>query len=311
MIELEFGLSLRRLDSVAALARQAEAQGYDYVCAGEHVFFHGPTGNGLITLAAAAGATEHIRLMSTITLLPLYPAALLAKQVAALDVISGGRFNLGVGAGGEYPKEFEACGVSVKERGSKTDEALEVMLRLWREDKVEFAGRFNQLSGVTLTPKPVQTPNPPIWVAGRSKAAMRRCAQFGDGWLPYMYTPEMLSESLVTINAQRDKYQRETSLKPGLFIFCCIHEDRERALEMANHRLSLQYNQDFSSLVDKYALAGNPDDCIARLREYADAGARTVILGAACPQNYTEENERLMAEYVLPAFKSGKSGVVI
>ncbi|MDH3645009.1 MAG: LLM class flavin-dependent oxidoreductase, partial [Gammaproteobacteria bacterium] len=95
MSELNFGIGLRRLDDVAANAREAEALGYDFLSTGEHVFFYGPTGNGLISLAAAAGATETIRLMSTITLVPLYPAALLAKLVASLDVVSKGRFNLG------------------------------------------------------------------------------------------------------------------------------------------------------------------------------------------------------------------------
>ena len=191
MSNVEFGIGLRRLDHVAADAREAEALGYEYVCTGEHVFFHGPVGNGLIALAAAAGATERIRMMSTITLAPLYPAALLAKQVATLDQVSGGRFSLGVGVGGEFPKEFEACGVPVGQRGARTDESLDILGRLCGEDNLRYEGRFNTLSGVTLGPKPVQQPHPPIWISGRSEAAMRRCARFGTGWLPYMYTPEV------------------------------------------------------------------------------------------------------------------------
>ena len=149
MANLEFGISLSRLDDVAAEAQTAEALGYDYVTSGEHVFFHGPTGNGLMSLAAAAGATKRIKLLSSITLVPLYPAALLAKQTAALDVLSSGRFNLGVGVGGEFPSEFEACGVPVGERGARTNEALDVITRLWTEDNVSFDGRFTTLSGST------------------------------------------------------------------------------------------------------------------------------------------------------------------
>ena len=147
MSEIEFGIGFRRLDEIAAEARKAESLGYQFITTGEHVFFHGPTGNGLISLAAAAGATEHIKLMSSITLVPLYPPALLAKQVAALDMVSNGRFNLGVGVGGEYAKEFEACGVPVNERGARTNEALHVMQRLWTEDDVSFDGKFTKLSG--------------------------------------------------------------------------------------------------------------------------------------------------------------------
>ncbi len=134
--------------------------------------------------------------MSTIVLVPLYAPALLAKQVTALDLVSGGCFHLGVGVGGEFAPEFEACGVSVKERGARTDEALDVLTRLWTEEEVHFEGRFTRLPGVSLDPQPVRKPHPPIWVAGRREAAMKRCARFGDGWLPYMYTPEMLAETV-------------------------------------------------------------------------------------------------------------------
>ena len=126
MENVQFGIGLRHLTTIAKDAKNAEALGYEFLSTGEHVFFYGPVNNGLISLAAAAAVTTHIKLMSAITLVPLYPAALLAKQVTALDVISNGRFNLGVGVGGEFVKEFEACGVPVNERGARTNEALEV-----------------------------------------------------------------------------------------------------------------------------------------------------------------------------------------
>lgn len=305
MINVEFGIGLPRLDSIAESAQRAEALGYDFLSTGEHVFFHGPIGNGLISLAAAAGATTRIKLMSSITLVPLYPAALLTKLVTSLDVVSSGRFNLGVGVGGEFAREFEACGVPVEERGARTNESLELMLRLWAEDDVRFQGRFNTLSGVTLEPKPTQQPHPPIWISGRSQAAMRRCARFGTGWLPYMYTPEKLSESLAAIAAMGQECERSVPVKPGLFIFFAVHEDRDVAIKMAAERLSRQYNQDFSQLVHRYAIAGNPQDCLARLREYIDAGAATIILNSACPGHYTETNEAIMADQVVTVLKTG------
>ncbi len=303
MANIQLGIGLSDFDHIAENAQRAEQQGYDFVSTGEHVFFYGPIGNGLIALAAAAGATQHIKLMSTITLVPLYPAALLAKLVTTLDHVSHGRFHLGVGVGGEFAKEFEACGVPVNERGARTNETLEVMHKLWQEDEVTFAGRFTTLNGVTLAPKPIAQPQPPVWISGRSEAAMRRCARFGSGWLPYMYTPEQLSSSLQTIKAMSADYQRETLVEPGLFIFFVVHEDRDQAIEMATQRLSRQYNQDFSKLVHKYAIAGNPDDCAARLKEYIDAGASTIILNSATTAAYTATNEALMAQSVLPVVK--------
>ena len=303
MADIELGIGLSNFDNIAENAQRAEQLGYDFVSTGEHVFFYGPIGNGLIALAAAAGATSTIKLMSTITLVPLYPAALLTKLVTSLDTVSNGRFHLGVGVGGEFAKEFEACGVPVNERGARTNETLEVMHKLWAEDDVVFDGRFTTLGGVTLAPKPIQQPHPPIWISGRSEAAMRRCARFGTGWLPYMYTPEQLSSSLDTINTMSADYERTAPVRPGLFIFFVVHEDRDVAIDMATKRLSRQYNQDFSKLVHKYAIAGNPDDCAGRLQEYIDAGAGTIILNSATTAAYTDDNEALMAQAVLPVVK--------
>ena len=100
----------RGTDKTAEFARRAEELGFDYLGCGEHVMFHGPVGNTFISLSVAAGATQKIKLISSIVLLPLYPAALVAKMGSALDVASNGRYNFGVGIGGEFPKEFEACG---------------------------------------------------------------------------------------------------------------------------------------------------------------------------------------------------------
>ena len=302
--QVQFGLAMRRADQVAEQARAIEALGYDYATTGEHVFFHVPCANAFISLAVAAGATTTLKLMSTITLLPLYPAVLAAKQAAALDVASGGRFHMGIGVGGELPNEFEASGVPVSERGARTNEALEIMRRLFVEDDVHFEGEFNHLSGVTLEPKPSQKPSPPIWISGRKDAAWRRAARYGSGWLPYMYTPEMLAESNQRIAEYRAEESHDSPVDPGLFIFFCCHEDNSTAVEYANERLSKQYNQDFSSMIDKYAIAGDPDRCAERLREYIDAGARTVILSAASPMSYVETAESFMAQEVLPRFQA-------
>ena len=128
---ISFGTTLRSPSNVVKLAQQIEHLGFDVLGCGEHVSFHGDSANGFISLSVAAGVTKKIRLMSVVTLVPLYPAALLAKLGAALDVASGGRYTMGGGVGGEFPTEFMACGIPVKERGSRTDDALEVLTRVW------------------------------------------------------------------------------------------------------------------------------------------------------------------------------------
>jgi probable F420-dependent oxidoreductase len=303
MDRIEFGITLRPGADAAASAREAEARGFDFVAAGEHVFFSGPIDNGLIALAAAAAVTERIRLVSMVTLVPLYPAALLAKLTAGVDVASHGRFELGVGVGGEFAKEFEACGVPVEERGARTNEALELLLRLWTERDVHFEGRWNRLSGVTLEPPPVRKPHPPIWIAGRSEAAMRRAARFGDGWFPYFYTPEMLASSLARIAEHQSEIGREPRMNVGVDLFCTVHERRETALAMAAERLGPVYDQDFSKVISRYAVAGTPAECQARIREYIDAGARSLLIDSVCPEHYEEENWRRLLGEVLPVFR--------
>ncbi|HEY7007978.1 MAG TPA: LLM class flavin-dependent oxidoreductase, partial [Jatrophihabitantaceae bacterium] len=155
---------------VAAAARRAERDGFDAVACGEHIFFHGPVPNAFVSLAAAAGATQRIRLLSALTVLPVYPVALAAKLAATLDRVSGGRLDLGVGIGGEYPPEFDAVGVPVRERGRRTDEALELLGLLFRGEPVDYAGRYTTLRGQRLAPTPVQRPGPPVWIGGRREA---------------------------------------------------------------------------------------------------------------------------------------------
>src|SRR5216684_1610441 len=121
MAKIEFGTALPTVTGTAEFARKTEELGYDFLGCGEHVMFHGPVSNTFISLSVAAGVTKKIKLLSSIVLLPLYPAALVAKMGAALDVASGGRYNFGVGIGGEFPKEFEACGVPVNQRGARTN----------------------------------------------------------------------------------------------------------------------------------------------------------------------------------------------
>ena len=302
-MSIEFGMSLHSIDDAAGNARRLEDLGYDYAGCGEHVSFHGPTSNSFISLAAAAGATHRIRLISAIVLLPLYPATLAAKLAATLDVVSGGRYHMGIGIGGEMPREFEACGVPVTERGARVNEALPLIRRLLAGETVSAEGRFNTLHDVRLQPRAVQQPLP-IWVSGRKDAAMRRAARYGDGWMPYMYTPDMLADSLTKIRAWSIEAGRPAAaVNPSLFAFIACHADRAHALAMATAKLGAQYAQDFSKIADKYVIVGTPDDCQARLREYRDAGATTFFLSSACPDAYADENEALIAREVLPALR--------
>jgi probable F420-dependent oxidoreductase len=286
---------------LAAEARRAEQLGFDLLASGEHVFFHGPTSNAFLTLAAAAAVTERIRLLSALTILPLYPMALAAKMAATLDLISGGRFDLGVGVGGEYPPEFAASGVPVAGRGARTDEALAVMLRLLAGEQVTAEGSFGSVQGLRLEPPPVQQPHPPIWVGGRRTAATRRAGRFADVWMPYMVSPQSFARSLAEARTFAEQAGRPAaSLTGALFIWGSVDDDAERARREAVAFVSRVYNQDFGPLADRYLLHGDPDAVVARLAGYHAAGAETVIFCPACPPDRQADVTALFAEAVRP-----------
>jgi probable F420-dependent oxidoreductase len=263
-------------------ARWIEDAGFDQVSTGEHLFFYGPTSNSFVTLAAAAGATRRIRLLSALTIVPVYPPAILAKLVASLDQVSGGRFDFGVGVGGEYPKEFEAAGVDVKQRGARTDEALEVLEPLLAGEKLTHEGPFARIPGIGLQPPAVQQPRPPIWMGGRKPAAMRRAGRFADVWLPYMYTPEQLAESLTQVNKYAVEFGRpDGALRGAVYCWSAVHADAAQARRQVIDVVSSVYQQDFTPLADRYLLHGDPERVIERLREYHQAGARDLVFSAA------------------------------
>ncbi len=302
--QMEFGLVFGGVDPGSAeRAQRAEQLGFDYVATGEHLMFHGPTPNALMALAFAAAVTQRVKLLSSIVLLPLYPPAILAKQTAALDVLSGGRFQFGVGIGGEYPTEFEACGIPVNERGARANEALEVIRALWTGDTVDFAGRFTSFQAGRLQPPPTQRPGPPIWVSGRRDAAIRRAARYGDVWLPYMYSPEMVSTAGAKLATMCEDAGRPSDVVwNATFCFASVYPDGEKARRVASERVGGTYQQDFSKL-GRYLVAGTPEECRRRIEEYRDAGSRAMILALACPPDEHDDMARVLAEDVLPALR--------
>ncbi|MUL65898.1 hypothetical protein BOO86_15590 [Mycobacterium sp. CBMA 234] len=297
---MRIGITVDNPDTVVEDARRAEGLGFDLLGCGEHLFFHGPTPNAFAMLAAAAAVTDRIRLVSSITLLPLYPAALAAKMATIIDRISQGRFELGVGAGGEFQPEFAAAGIDPATRFRRTDEGLEVLRRLFTGDTATFTGEFAQLAGVRLNPPPVQPGGPPIWLGGRKPGALRRAGRYADVWMPYMVDPGQVARGLAEVRTTATEYGR--SVRGGLFAWTACDEDGDWARRVGIDTVSAVYQQDFAPLADRYLLLGEPDEVVARLREFADAGVESVLLQIAA-----EDHERVLeslARDVLPALRA-------
>jgi probable F420-dependent oxidoreductase len=279
---MKIGLMIGTPATAVVDARQTEQFGFDYVACGEHLFFHGPVPNSLAVLAAAAGATSRVRLVSAVTLLPLYPAALVAKLAATIDAVSGGRFELGVGAGGEFPAEFDAAGVDVSARFRRTEEGLRVIRRLFTGEAVTYLGEFATLTGVALDPPPVQPGGPPIWLGGRGTGALRRAGRHADVWMPYMVDAAGVRRGLEQVRVTAaDQGRGPDAVSAALFAWVAVDQDADWARRSGIATVSAAYKQDFTALADRYLLVGDPSHVTARLADFAAAGVETVILQIA------------------------------
>jgi probable F420-dependent oxidoreductase len=156
---------------------------------GNH-YFHAATAQGFF-----AGATSRIQLGTMLTILPLHDPIVLAKAVATLDWLSGGRAQVTFGVGW-LRDEFDIIGVPFEERGRRSDEYLDAIYTLWRDDEHSYHGEYVDFDGVAFGPKPIQQPRPPVWIGGDSDAALRRTARFGDGWAPWLTKAEELPARL-------------------------------------------------------------------------------------------------------------------
>lgn len=160
----------------------AETIGYDDVWLTEHHFCDDGHAPSILPLAAAVAArTTRIRIGTSVLLLPLYHPVRVAEDAATIDILSNGRFELGVGVG-YRPQEFAGLGLRSRDRGARMDEGLEIIRALWRGETVDYRGRHFSVEGAKLAPMPVQTP-PPLWIGGFAPASARRAARIGDGYL--------------------------------------------------------------------------------------------------------------------------------
>lgn len=209
-------------EELIEVARAAEAAGFDSVWAGEHIVLPDPQVppspmapqdvalDSLVALTWIAAHTETVRLATGIVILPQRNPVVLAKEVASLDVLSGGRVMFGIGAGYLEP-EFAAVGANFAERGAVTDEFLDAIEHLWYDEHPEYHGLFASFGGVDAYPRPVQRPVP-IVVGGHSPPAYRRAVERGHGWYGFFLSPEDAATSLAGLGAAADTFERPAEL---------------------------------------------------------------------------------------------------
>ena len=265
-----------------AFVQTLEARPVDSLWVGGHVASANPSPEAMVQLARLAALTSRVRIGTSILLLPLYPPAIVAKQIADLDQATGGRVTLGVGVGGEYPQEFRACQIPLSERGARTDEAIPLLRRLWSGEVQTLDGRYYAMDQVRIQPKPVQVHGPPIIVAGRKQRAMQRAVALGDGWMPYLYSARRYAESVQTIQRLAEEAGRDlTGFEWLAFVFVNVHDDGDTAKEETAAFLGATYSQDFHSMLAHIAVAGTADEVVAGLVGFVRAGATHLVFTPA------------------------------
>ena len=229
-------------ETVSRVAVAAEEAGFHSLLAWDHYMLpDGPdTLDAWSLLSYAAGKTSRIRLGTVVTPIPFRPPAQLAKIVATVDVLSGGRATLGVGAGWHKPEfdgfsRWESDGVRV----DKTTEALDLILKLWEGEPVDFQGRHYSATGAQIAPKPAQEPHPPLWFGVHGPRMMRLAARYGDGWIPTNIEPDAYRQGMDRLRSLRREMGVPGEIKGAL--------------------------QNFEVFTDAGA-------CLSAIEEYADAG---------------------------------------
>jgi probable F420-dependent oxidoreductase len=289
-------------DEIRDLARRIEAAGFDSIWVGDHISFYVPILESLTLLSFLAGITERVQLGTGVYLLPLRHPTITAKVTSTLDLVSGGRLQLGVGVGGEFPPEFDASGVPVNERGSRANEAIGILRRLWTEDGVAHEGRHFKFGPVSINPKPLQAGGPPILVGGRKPPAFRRAGRLGDGYISHMCSPQMYRDNLDAIRKHAEQSGRGgIDFRTAAFIFTILDDNYDAALDRAANLLQMIYNRPFRDAAKKYCLLGRPEDCLEQMQEFVDSGCRQFIFSPL--MDSSEFVERCSKE-ILPRMSS-------
>ena len=287
--------------SIVKVAKEAESLGFDSVWVHDHLTWteeihrtHISSGSdealktnenpdfyeALTTLSYLAGLVDSVRIGIACLMLPCRNPLFIAKQVATLDVLCGGRLDLGVGIGSPATiksREYEVFGVNRRLRGKICDDYVGAMKAVWTSHPSSYEGRFVSFKDAEIFPKPLQKPHPPIWVGGWTEAAMKRTAKLGEGWLPAWLTPEDIAPRYQKVKEMARQFGRDgDAIHLGIEVYASIDEDSSRAKKNAlgtfqasrgtyEREMTLEY-------LESVSLIGSPDEIREKIRAYAGAG---------------------------------------
>ena len=280
-------------DSLIAIARHAEELGYDSISMGDHILVPNNIGSTypyteggefpgsasgssmeqITALSFLAGATEKVRLATSVLIVPHRNPLVAAKALATLDLLSQGRLIIGIGVGW-MREEFEALGIPpFEERGAVTDEYIQAFKELWTSDSPSFEGKYIGFSDITFLPKPVQQPHPPIWVGGESRRAIRRAARYCNAWYPIgsnpqfpLGEPEQLAEGMQRLTTYAQQAGRDPS---------------EVEVVYRTHHYGVVAEGSRAAGPERQKFTGTSDQVAADVRQYEEMGVGYLVVDFA------------------------------
>jgi probable F420-dependent oxidoreductase len=281
---------------IRQLLPRAEALGYEGLWVQEQIIGDAPILEPVTLLTYAAALTTKTHLGTSVLLTVIRNPVQLAKSLASLDQLSGGRLIVGVGIGGPHVPEA-VFGVSSERRGRRFVEGLQVMKELWTQPRATMSGEFWRFENVPMEPKPAQKPHPPLWFGARDAVALKRAVRLGNGWMgagssssaDFVQQSELLRGFLD--EAKRDPHEFMVSKR----VYIAIDDNRARAEQRLRDWFGMRYKN--ADMAARVSIWGGRAECIDKLGELVRAGARHLLLNPVFDET---EHLELLASDVIP-----------
>jgi probable F420-dependent oxidoreductase len=298
-----FGLWQQGMPDAATLFEyidKAEAWGIDSVWLSDHMIGERPEVSIVPMMAAIAARTQRLKFGPSVMMMPLRHPIAVAKEVATLHYLSNGRVIMAVGLGADE-REAAAFTVPTKQRGSITEEGVDVLRQLWSQSRVSYHGTYYHFDDVTITPRPTRKID--IWVGGRSDAALRRVARIGDGWFASFVTPQEYATGVAKIAEYAASYGRaDDDIEAGSIVFCHVDADGDRARRDFADFFASNRRRPPEKMLERSAV-GTPDECRVMLQRYVDHGLTKFALWPACPPDQLIRQLAYYAGEIVPHFE--------
>jgi len=282
-----------------------EGSGVDSIWQTDRLASSQPYLEAMSTMASLAGATDRVKFGMNAVVVSVRDPLVLAKQCATIDYLSGGRLLPVFGVGRESAPEFRAAGIDPARRGARANEALEIMRRLWSEESVSFEGDHYRFENCSISPRPVQQPLP-LWIGGSSRAAVRRTARLGTGWLAGTEGPDRVAQTIREIRAELALGERRIDDDHyGATVVFRFGEWDEPLVQQAT-----QVRRRMASGTDPRDIlaVGKASEVIQRIREYTAAGAsKLVLIPLARGDADLMDQTRRLTEEVLGVFHNNQA----